>query len=776
MAQASNLAAATAAAAAVPDPEIIERIENAGLYAAVANTKWIVDRLLATGFARKVKLAPKDLGVNQYNRGTYGTNEESCQNLGADILEVGFDEDAVVAPICVEDDPASSIEAYNIALVKGSTMLAPVAPGSIVAGTITNSHLVQFLRAVRAGVPTKHSALAVDGHLSLAHIAAKDPAMGAAVEHGWTWTMLSHKCVALYGKRLIDMLSSAKNIVLARAETDVECLLKIHNQACEYKLSGQDIDWNTITQNILRTKPSCASALPFLVKFIKNFGGGVDSPFMKDFAIFHRKYAANERHLSESFWDALSNLVLKEKKHHHDTKAPLLRFAIMKAEFTCPPAKVSRGECRFIIQSDLAGLSKKKLDDAIRAESILSKARELAIAANVSADEVCGVFGRLDTRLVRVLLGKQKGQSMEYDSMEQVACHFFDEFASLAPTSKVANPWEEHRGQAASSSSCEQKKATIDAAEADMQTYTAAGAYVPVDPKTVLAKHGFAVEAVVVSKKHLERKFTVVALTDPVVVQPVVRKTDTTQGEEHQPGEAEKPVEVPLMQFLTTWVLYEETNFPIDGVHHVSNNVSFQINATKSAIFLALSGLAVNLKQPDCRLQAKPTKKVFALGSHERSTISLLPLTTNISVVMKGVGDAPSTGIALGHLCDAIPAASFYLSPPQMSHEADKKTLNVPFWAIRACADEKIVNITPGEKVCATISIKADPKSKSCVYKEIEIPIFTNSRDVVTGDELVSLKESKETSEAGTSDKGSSSTAKAAASKAVAKGVKRQRR
>ena len=108
-----------------------------------------------------------------------------------------------------------------------------------------------------------------------------------------------------------------------------------------------------------------------------------------------------------------------------------------------------------------------------------------------------------------------------------------------------------------------------------------------------------------------------------------------------------------------------------------------------------------------------------------------------------------------------------------MSHEADNKTLNVPFWAIRACADEKYVNIKPGEKVSATISIKADPKSKSGVYKEIAIPIFTNSCDVVMGHELVSLKESKETSEDGTSNKGSNNTAKAAASKAVAKGIKR---
>ena len=111
----------------------------------------------------------------------------------------------------MEDDPVDKyVEAYNIALCKGSEYLAPCEHMSIKAGTLTNGHTVLLLRALLAGVPCKHTSLSVDGRMSLPHIAMKDPEMARAAQEGWRWTVLHHATRTLYGKQLYELLSEMK--------------------------------------------------------------------------------------------------------------------------------------------------------------------------------------------------------------------------------------------------------------------------------------------------------------------------------------------------------------------------------------------------------------------------------------------------------------------------------------------------------------------------------------------------------------------------------------
>ena len=230
-----------AVASLTPDAEICERIKDPEKFnGVVATCKWIVTRLMEVGLAKKVILAPKDLGMHPANRSKYGANHESVHNLGSDIVKLGYDQDLVVTPLCVEEDPQDRyIEEYNVKMTENSTFLAPVAPLSTVAGTLTNSRLVLLLRALLAGVDCKHETLAVDGRMSIAHVETRSPEMAQAARSGWTWTMLSHHCRRLYGEPLFELLSSIKNINLQRSDNEVQCLLKILNLACEYKRNGQ---------------------------------------------------------------------------------------------------------------------------------------------------------------------------------------------------------------------------------------------------------------------------------------------------------------------------------------------------------------------------------------------------------------------------------------------------------------------------------------------------------------------------------------------------------
>lgn len=98
-----------------------------------------------------------------------------------------------------------------------------------------------LLRAIIAGVKSTRTSLTVDGCMSLAHIASRDPEMARAAQQGWSWTLLSHHTRKLYGDALFELLSDSKNIQLQRTESEVQVLLKIFNMACGLSVRERSI-------------------------------------------------------------------------------------------------------------------------------------------------------------------------------------------------------------------------------------------------------------------------------------------------------------------------------------------------------------------------------------------------------------------------------------------------------------------------------------------------------------------------------------------------------
>ena len=78
--------------------------------------------------------------------------------------------------------------------------------------------------------------------------------------------MLNHACRDLYGDRLFEMLSDAKNVTLQRVESATQVLLKVYNLSCDAKRRGEEIDWSGISKKVLLTKPMCAESVPVFVK------------------------------------------------------------------------------------------------------------------------------------------------------------------------------------------------------------------------------------------------------------------------------------------------------------------------------------------------------------------------------------------------------------------------------------------------------------------------------------------------------------------------------
>lgn len=136
------------------------------------------------------------------------------------------------------------------------------------------------------------------------------------------------------------------------------------------------------------------------VAYLKGASGGVDSTYLKDLHVYHRKHVPAGRHVPGLFWAALVNIKVSLVE-------PMLtlKHAIIKAKFSCPDADVKNGVCGFISVADIKAVIIGKKALAGEAEAFLVKFRDVfnkmfpTIWAN--AGNRAKMLGYLDTRVVR---------------------------------------------------------------------------------------------------------------------------------------------------------------------------------------------------------------------------------------------------------------------------------------------------------------------------------------------------------------------------------------
>ena len=668
--------------------------------------KFIIKRLRDQGLAVDQIMKPSEVGLHRCNRGQYGANEETVHLLGGDIAHCGWDDDEIVNPIAVEDGPDRNIEKDNMAMVKDSEKLAPVIQHSIRAGSLTNGHTVQLLRCILAGVPSEVKALSVNGRMSLAHVAARDPDFARAATEGWSWLLLKSPTATIYGDTLFEFLSETKNISVARAETEVTALLKIHKRACSFKAAGKPIEWDVIALHICRSKPPCAESVPALISFVKLYGGTAESQFVRDFHLFHRRFVSNDCFVGSAFYESLSSVTFKGKDGVVHILA-LLIWAILKTQYRCPPSKIVQRECCFISSADLSTLPKKNLKQALDADAILTTSRKLAIQAGSALTETARIkaFGLLDTNLVRVLLNKQKDSANVYNTMEEAACDFFDNLVESAPDAALGdNPWSSNRKASSSSSSQPPTTKLNNPAVPDMRAYTAAGDVIPIDGKRILQEHRFDVGSIVCRKKESSIKLEIVTLGNPVEIKDAAGKLE----------------QIDLPDFFKNFMKYEEEFVDLTGGHASDKHEAFQINVVKSKVCLALDALSKQVGNMDLAMQLKPSKKLTAVSEFKPEECILVPCTSNVLAIKDGQ-DRPTTAIPVDIKSEALQDMSFCLASMPMSlNKEAKANLNVPFWAVKSTAKIDEANMY-STSVPVSISLKVD---KNIQHDTIHVPVL----------------------------------------------------
>lgn len=755
------------ASAGQPDPEIVDRLRQPDKYGgAFTVARWIMKRLEELKLLFELVLPPSSLGMHPCNRGTYGANEESTHSLLADIFDVGWNPEEIVAPLAAEEDPNDRyIEKCNEAMTKVSPFLAPVVPMSIRAGTLTNGHLVLGLRALLAGVATSQSTLAVDGHLSLAHVQAKDPDMARAAVDGWTWKVIHHSCRKLYGDSLYEMLSDVKNIKLARAESEVQVMNKIANMASNYQKQKQSIAWDHIHSAVCRTKPACQNYVSAIISFVKHYSGGIDVPFVVDFVRFHRRFVPHERFVGGPFYEFLGSFVCRNKKTESEIPAPLARWAFLKAQYGSPECRVVNRECQFLTRGDMEALVRKSPEDLFEVEAILAKSRELAQdpSLKLSIDDQVMLFGKLDQTLVRVICKKQQHSKVKFESIKAAASEFYRELKEIAPSMSTPNPW--HLNVAASSTD----SPAIDIRN-DMRAFSSTGALIGVDAESAVKNYGFKVGALVTAKSGNLRsqRCTLVGFSDSVEIE--------------DPDGNRKSIDVRV--FLEGWALYEEEFLPFGDGSDASTHELFEYSACKGAITSALRALSVSVPKPQVQIQTKPIKRIICDGTYKKGELVLVPSTMAIAA-SRGDQDPPKSSVEVEIECEQN-TSSYVLTPPTMTADIERKSLVAPLWAVRPTHKAKLVNME-WAKTTVENTIKPAIGTMKSKTMTIGITIMRNTTQLQPGDELFVYKRADNDSSSNEGDnkppdvggKGrgrGKAKAKAPATKAKAPAPKRQRK
>lgn len=387
----------------------------------------IAENLIDLGMATMQKFLPEEVGVEPGNRGTQGVNALAVEILAADILSVGWSNDATRHACCIRAKPGcSDIEDFTSALCKGNQM-APVTPGKIVAGANACTHTNMVLRNIAAAGPSTHPGMSADGRFSLARLEQKDPRYAKAVRTGLTWLCLDWR-VKVWYPEVLDILQAARNIgqTLARQEDEMEVMLRLHALASEaqQKEGFEGVLWPTIKHSILRTRPPCEDKLNAMIQFVIARSGGIDGEHIRYLSTFFNNCVqpVYRKGVPASLYEALASFPLH-----------FLALALLETAWLCPDAKVQQKECVWVTGPEIQALAKeskhtggeKRLQAADKLVRGFRTAIKGAIAGSPGdwAGALIKELAICDAHVGRYILNKQVGLHV-FNSLEQIADHF----------------------------------------------------------------------------------------------------------------------------------------------------------------------------------------------------------------------------------------------------------------------------------------------------------------------------------------------------------------
>eukprot|EP00959_Pyramimonas_sp_CCMP1952_P191974 4013878-Pyramimonas_sp.AAC.1 len=153
----------------------------------------IISLLMTVGLATSQVLDVDSLGCHPCNRFGVGVGVHDTHKLLNSILAQGWLTSAVQNPTCFEIDPNGAKDAYEFQkrLVGASDgYLADICDHRLRYMTVSCSHTLQGVRAVRHKARTDIESIATGGRISLDRVLAMCESYKEPLEKGWAWTVI----------------------------------------------------------------------------------------------------------------------------------------------------------------------------------------------------------------------------------------------------------------------------------------------------------------------------------------------------------------------------------------------------------------------------------------------------------------------------------------------------------------------------------------------------------------------------------------------------------
>ena len=379
--------------------DLLKKAETGSLVASASRALAVLEQ---HNHAFQAKISSRHVVCHPANRDGCGVCAADVHSLLSDILSIGFDP-SQPKPVCVECSGDGAIEAFNTCLVEDSAgMLAPVIPGSCKYASLSSSHTNQVLRLLAAGCSHVHDSEA----------GAPGP-----------------------------LLQEAGNTSgqLQRKETELQLARRIHREflkVASSKPPGSSVSYQELRAQVLRSKPSCTAAIPFIFTFLRKYSGGSSAEALNETEQAIRMFGvSSQRELGADFWDSLGR----------DMRggAPLLRLrhALLRAAIIKPERGIASADAR-----RLSSVAFKEL--ALQCDWLMVEMRSLLATYLANVDKELDVLKELydfEMTVVSVALGKKSKDAKQAlpHTIEQAAQAFVEKVALLKQVT-ISKQWVAH--------------------------------------------------------------------------------------------------------------------------------------------------------------------------------------------------------------------------------------------------------------------------------------------------------------------------------------------
>ena len=194
--------------------------------------------------------------------------------------------------------------------------------------------------------------------------------------NGLTWDVLPAGCDELY-PGLAELLQEAFNQQQksAKSDDDREILYRGWAKAnASFKANEGTVEWPTVTKELLSSEPACAKDVPEIIKYLKRWGGGPESPFVPDITAYCQQFVDDSRIVPGYTYGVLAGL-----KFPAGTNPGHFVAAVVKTQASAPQAHVHQNVSKYISGQAINALcGKEKMPEVVRADKIMSKAKKIA--------------------------------------------------------------------------------------------------------------------------------------------------------------------------------------------------------------------------------------------------------------------------------------------------------------------------------------------------------------------------------------------------------------